>query len=93
MGLAMSSTNVVVLSLSPEAEQGFNSSALQLSDALGSVILIGVGGALFAAMHTDGESNAGAFLTIYLVMAAVAAVGAALAGRVAAPDRVAADTR
>jgi MFS family permease len=93
MGLAMSSTNVVVLSLSPEAEQGFNSSALQLSDALGSVILIGVGGALFAAMHTDGESNAAAFLTIYLVMAAVAAVGAALAGRVAVPDRVGADTR
>ena len=93
MGLAMSSTNVVVLALSPEAEQGFNSSALQLSDALGSVILIGIGGALFAAMHTEGESNAGAFLAIYLVMAAVAAVGAALAGRVAAPDRVGADTR
>jgi MFS family permease len=93
MGVAMSSTNVLVLSLSPEAEQGFNSSALQLSDALGSVILIGVGGALFAAMHTKGESNAGAFLAIYLVMAAVAAGGAALAGRVAAPDRVGADTR
>ena len=93
MGVAMSSTNVLVLSLSPEAEQGFNSSALQLSDALGSVILIGVGGALFAAMHTRGESNAGAFLAIYLVMAAVAAGGAALAGRVAAPDRVGADTR
>jgi MFS family permease len=93
MGLAMSSTNVVVLSLSPEAEQGFNSSALQLSDALGSVILIGVGGALFAGMHRDGDSNAGAFLAIYLVMAAVAAVGAALAGRVAVLDRVGADTR
>jgi len=33
MGLAMSSVNVVLLALSPESDQGFNSAALQVSDA------------------------------------------------------------
>ena len=70
----------MVLEPSPVADQGFNSSALQLSDALGTVLFIGVGGALFAGLHTEHGSNAGAFLTIYLVMATVAAVGVALAG-------------
>ena len=60
MGVAMSSTNVVVLALSP-AEQGFNSSALQLSDALGSVVFVGVGGAVFAALHTPGGEDGGVF--------------------------------
>ncbi len=93
MGLAMSSTSVVVLALSPVAEQGLNSAALQLSDALGTILFVGVGGALFAGLHNENGSNTAAFLTIYLVMATVAAVGVTFAGRIAVPDRVAADTR
>ena len=93
MGLAMSSTSVVVLALSPVAEQGLNSAALQLSDALGTILFVGVGGALFAGLHTENGNNTAAFLTIYLVMASVAAVGVTLAGRIAVPDRVAVDTR
>ncbi len=83
MGLAMTSTNVVVLALSPESEQGFNSAALQLSDALGSVLLIGVGGALFAGLHEQSETRA--FGSIFLAMAFVALVGASIAGRLATP--------
>ena len=43
MGLALSSTSVVVLDLSPVAEQGFNSAALQVSDALGAIVMVGGG--------------------------------------------------
>jgi MFS family permease len=82
MGMAMSSVNVVMLGLSPEAEQGFNSAALQVADALGSIVFIGVGGALFAALHGADGGNADVFLLIYAVMAVVAVVGAVLAPRV-----------
>jgi len=81
MGLAMSSTNVVVLGLSPLHEQGFNSAALQLSDALGSVVMVGLGGAVFAALHGP-EDNTGVFLVIYAVMSAVAVAGFVVAPRV-----------
>lgn len=81
MGMAMSSTSVVVLGLSTVQEQGFNSAALQLSDALGAIVLVGVGGAIFASSHGP-DSNTGAFLAIYAVMSAVAVVGFVLAPRV-----------
>jgi MFS family permease len=84
MGLAMSSVNVVLLALSPQADQGFNSAALQVSDALGSILFIGVGGAIFAGLHERGGNNAGVFLLIYLLMAAIALAGAATAHRVRA---------
>lgn len=86
MGLAMSSVNVVMLELSTVAEQGFNSAALQLSDAMGSILLIGLGGVVFAQLHDDapGGSSAAAFLLIYGAMTAVALFGAWIAPRVAA---------
>ncbi len=49
MGLTLSSTSVLTLSLSPADLRGRNSAALQLSDALGAVVGIGIAGALFAA--------------------------------------------
>lgn len=87
MGMAMSSVNVLMLGLSPEAEQGFNSAALQVADALGSIVFIGVGGALFAALHGADGGNADVFLLIYAVMAVVAVLGAALAPRVGQDPR------
>ena len=84
MGLAMSSVNVVLLALSPESDQGFNSAALQVSDALGSILFVGVGGAIFAGLHERGGDNTGVFLLIYLLMAAIALAGAAAAPRVRA---------
>jgi len=82
MGLAMSSVNVVMLAQSTEAEQGFNSAALQVSDALGSILFIGISGAIFAGLHEREGANADAFLLIYLLMAAIALGGAAAASRV-----------
>ena len=49
------SHSVLVLALSPVAEQGANSAALQLSDALGSILLIGAAGAVFAACTPRGR--------------------------------------
>ncbi|HEU4913119.1 MAG TPA: MFS transporter [Actinomycetes bacterium] len=82
MGLAMSSTSVAVLALSPTHEQGFNSAALQISDALGTTGFVGIGGAVFAALHTPGGSDAGVFVLIYLLMASVALVGVLVAPRI-----------
>lgn len=49
MGLTLSSTSVLTLSMSPPDLRGRHSAALQLSDALGAVVGIGVAGAVFAA--------------------------------------------
>jgi MFS family permease len=84
MGMSMSSVNVVMLGLSSEAEQGFNSAALQVCDALGSIVFIGIGGAIFAGMHDRNSGNEQIFLLIFGLMAALAVAGAAIAPRVRA---------
>jgi MFS family permease len=81
MGLGITSLSVLVLELSPLEEQGANAAALQVSDAFGSIVLIGAAGAIFAGLHTPGTDNAGVFLLIFLVMIAVALVGAVVAPR------------
>ena len=65
MGLGLTSLSVIVLELSPEHEQGANSSALQVSDALGSILLMSAGGALAAAGDL---ATARPYLLIDLVM-------------------------
>jgi MFS family permease len=65
MGLGMSSTSVLVLGLSAAGEEGRNSAALQVSDALGSVTGIGVAGAVFAALHRPDASDAATFAGIW----------------------------
>ena len=46
MGLGVSSISVLLLSLSPADERGYNTSAMQLADMIGTVLLVGVGGVL-----------------------------------------------
>jgi hypothetical protein len=55
MGLATSSTSLAVMSLSAAGEQGRNGSSLNVYDALGSAIFIGVAGTIFAALHPSGN--------------------------------------
>ncbi len=71
MGLAVSSTSVAVMSLSPEGEQGRNASSLNLFDALGSGIFVGLAGTLFAALHPTGNMP----LTFGALLLSMAAVG------------------
>jgi MFS family permease len=84
MGLGITSLSVLVLELSPVEEQGANAAALQVSDALGSILLIGAAGAIFAGLHTAGQDNSGVFLLIFAVMSVVALVGAVLSPRAGA---------
>ncbi|MFF2141284.1 MFS transporter [Kitasatospora sp. NPDC058190] len=92
MGLAVASVSVLMMKLSAPEDAGANSAALQVSDALGNVLLTGLAGVLFAALgggslavaHESAEAagSPGAFAVILLVMAGVALLGALLAGRV-----------
>jgi MFS family permease len=74
MGLAMSSTAVLSLALSPVSDHGRTSSSLQVADVLGSVLGISVAGAVFAAMHTPDGSDIQVFVLIWASLAAVAAL-------------------
>ncbi|MFF1710800.1 MFS transporter [Streptomyces sp. NPDC058268] len=87
MGTVIGSTSVLLLRLSPPEDAGTNSAALQISDGLSNALLLAVGGAAFAALgggtvgagHAAGEasgSHPGAFVVVFLPMAAVALVGA-----------------
>ena len=82
MGLGVTSLSVLLLEASPAAEQGANAAALQVSDSLGSILMLGLAGAVFAGLHGRGHDGS-VFLTIYVLTAALA-VGGALAGRRAA---------
>ncbi len=79
MGLGVTSLSVLLLEASPVAEQGANSAALQVSDSLGSILMLGLGGAVFAGFHDRGHDGL-VFLAIYALSATLAGVGA-LAGR------------
>jgi MFS family permease len=70
MGLAFPAISVQVLNLSEPAEQGVNSSALQISDGLGSSMAIGVAGAL---VNLTGLSAAFACGLTIAIVAALAA--------------------
>jgi predicted MFS family arabinose efflux permease len=75
MGLGMSSVSVLVLGASTEADRGFNSAAVQISDQLGSALFAGVGGMLVVA-----TAPTGGLIALSLLMAAIALLGAILTG-------------
>ena len=81
MGVAMASVSVLLLELSPPQEQGANSAALQLSDALGGVLAIGFAGSVYAYAHARPGPDTVAFGVIFASMAALALAGSLLAAR------------
>jgi MFS family permease len=89
MGLGMSSVSVLLLQLSPPAERGVNSSALQLADSTGSALCIGLGGALVAAAARDVLPLGRAAGSLDLLMCVAALGGVLLAGRARPAVRVA----
>ena len=86
MGLATASIGVLLFELSPVEDQGANSASLQLSDALFSVVFIGVAGVIFGSSQQHaGPTSPMVFAQILAVMATLALVGAWAAGRVRPP--------
>ena len=80
MGAAFSSISVLLFELSPQAEQGANSAAVQLSDGLGSILAIGVGGVAYAALRPT-ASDTVLFGSIFAIMVVIGAAGVLAAGR------------
>lgn len=80
MGIGMPSISVLLLRHSPEGERGFNTSAMQLADWVGSALLIGLGGALLAVVASAAHP-APAMAILAATLALVAALGARLTSR------------
>jgi hypothetical protein len=59
------------MTLSEESEQGRNASSLNLSDALGAGLFVGVSGTIFAALHDNGNLS----LTFGAVLMSMAVIG------------------
>jgi MFS family permease len=81
MGLSTSSTSLAVMTLSEQAEQGRNASSLNLFDALGSSVFVGVAGSVFAALHASGNLPR-TFGTLLASMAVVAVLAALVSLRI-----------
>jgi MFS family permease len=80
MGMAMPTISVLTLELSPAANQGRNSAALQISDMVGSIVGIAAVGALVTGFGLDRIRTA---VTIGdAVLAAIALLGVLAASRV-----------
>ncbi|MGY6650605.1 MFS transporter [Amycolatopsis sp. TRM77291] len=80
MGIAMPAISVLLLRYSPEAERGFNTSALQLGDWVGSALTIGLGGVLLASLASAKEPSV-AILVLSVVLTGIALLGVRLTGR------------
>jgi MFS family permease len=81
MGFAMPSVSVKLLELSPPAERGFNSAALQIWDMLLSAATIGFGGALLVTI-ASASAPTPAVVILNVLMSGLALAGALLAKRV-----------
>ncbi|GLZ35413.1 MFS transporter [Lentzea sp. NBRC 105346] len=75
MGIGMSSVSVLVLGASTEADRGFNSAAVQISDQMGAALFAGVGGVLVVA-----TAPTVGVIVLSLLMAGIALMGAILTG-------------
>lgn len=81
MGLCFPSIAVQTLRLSPVDEQGVNSAALQISDAILSSLALGVLGAVHSAAVGQGGATAGTYDAMWWGAAAVALAAAVIAAR------------
>ena len=86
MGLAFGAVGTLTLELSEPEDQGANVAALQVCDSVGSVVFVGIAGAIYGRALDADAVTAATFTTIWLVMALVAAGGAVAAARIARPQ-------
>lgn len=81
MGLCFPSIAVQTLRLSPVDEQGANSAALQISDAILSSLMLGILGAVHAAAVAQGGATTTTYDIIWWGAAVIALLGAGIAVR------------
>ncbi len=77
MGLQVASTSLVVMELSPQADLGHNTSALQVGEALGNSVVAGLAGTIFVVLNAD-PTRAFGSLFVAMVIVAVAGLGFSL---------------
>jgi MFS family permease len=87
MGLSYPTMSALTLRLSAPAEQGVNSSALQLSDSLFSTTVLAIGGTLFAAWVSS--SAPAAYLAGFTIAEALALLGVLVTLRAGEPTAAA----
>jgi predicted MFS family arabinose efflux permease len=79
MGLLYPRLSVMTLALSTKENEGFNSSAMSISDSLGGALALATTGIVFAAFTT---TTTGSFAGVFALAAVLAVAGAAVAPRV-----------
>lgn len=80
MGLTYPTLSLLTLRLSPVAEQGRNTSALQVNESLTTAAMLAVLGAVFAVLHA--RDGGAAYLVPFALTAGLALLGALVAPRV-----------
>ena len=81
MGVMYARLSVMTLALSSKGEQGFNSSAMSISDSLGGALSLAATGLVFAAFPTAAAAFAGVFAMTALIGVAAVAIAPRVAGR------------
>jgi MFS family permease len=84
MGLAYSTPSLIVLREAAPADQGAATSALQLSDVLGSSLGTGIGGALIALGSPAGRTGVEGLVATFVLAALVAIIGLVITRRLGA---------
>ncbi|WP_426979501.1 MFS transporter [Pseudarthrobacter sp. O4] len=82
MGLMYPRLSVMTLALSTKDTEGFNSSAMSISDSLGGALALATTGVVFATFTTTAASFAG----VFALTAAIGVAAVVVAPRVAAPS-------
>jgi MFS family permease len=81
MGVMYARLSVMTLALSRKEEQGFNSSAMSISDSLGGALSLAATGLVFAAFPTAAAAFAGVFAMTALIGVAAVTIAPRVAGR------------
>jgi MFS family permease len=85
MGMSFGTIGTLTLELSEPGDQGANVASLQVCDAVGSVVFVGLAGTIYAAALAAGAVSSSTFVTIWSVMALVALAGSLVARRIPVP--------
>ncbi|KQN87312.1 MFS transporter [Arthrobacter sp. Leaf69] len=81
MGLMYARLSVMTLALSSRENEGFNSSAMSISDSLGGALSLATTGIIFAAFPTTAASFGGVFALTAVIGVAAVVVAPRVAGR------------